>query len=360
MNILFILKMILIKPIWPFSSSKALCENLNKFSKGNYTWNNIKLTSENNADYFVIINAPSYQFMEFFDPKRTIIFHMEPWVYDMTKDWGVKTWGIWAEPDKNIFYKVLTHKYHHNIIEWHLNKTYNELINYHPSKSKLISTFVSEKNKDEGHIKRLEFLRFMEQKNEIDIDIYGKGGLGYKNSRGYQKYKDEGMFPYKYAICVENNTEFNYVTEKLADGILAECLCFYWGCPNLTDYISPESFIYLDLDDFEKSYNIIKKAIEEDEWSKRIDKIREAKLKMMNEMSLMSCFEKAVMNKNDINIDIINDTILMLRKSKDIKQEEISAFKTLLIKNIMDEMLSEKYDKNEILKYCKVIRNLID
>ena len=281
-----------VKPIWPFSDSKEFCKYLNKLCKSNYTWNNIQLTADNNADYFVIINKPGPP--EYYDPKKTIIFHMEPWVYDESKPWGVKTWGKWASPNENVYYKVLTHKYHHNPLEWHLNKTYSELIDYHPEKSKLLSTFVSAKNNDEGHIKRLEFLKYIENRDEIPIDIYGNGSKGYKNGKGFMEHKDEGMFPYKYTICVENNSERNYVTEKLADGILAECLSFYWGCPNVTDYIDSESFIPINLDNFEEAYNTIKNAIENDEWSKRIDKIRSAKTKIMNELSIMACVEKAI------------------------------------------------------------------
>ena len=33
---------------------------------------------------------------------------MEPWVDDMNKNWGVKTWGVWAKPDNNQFLQVRT------------------------------------------------------------------------------------------------------------------------------------------------------------------------------------------------------------------------------------------------------------
>ena len=59
------------------------------------------------------------------------------------------------------------------------------------------------------------------------------------------------------------------------------CLCFYWGCPNLESYIDSRAFIRLNLDDFESSYRIIVDAIENDEWSKRIDIIRAEQEKNM-------------------------------------------------------------------------------
>jgi GR25 family glycosyltransferase involved in LPS biosynthesis len=307
-----------VKPIYPYSNSKELCKYLNKFCKGNYTWNNIQLTDSNDADYFVIINKPGPP--EYYDPKKTIIFHMEPWVYDESKPWGVKTWGKWASPNENVYYKVLTHKYHHNPLNWHLNKTFSELISYHPQKTKLLSTFVSAKNNDEGHIKRLEFLKYIENKDEVGdgiaVDIYGNGSKGYKNGKGFMEHKDDGMFPYKYTICVENNSERNYMTEKLADGILAECLCFYWGCPNVSDYIDTEAFIPINLDNFEEAYNTIKTAVENDEWSKRIDKIRSARIKVLNELSIMACIEKAIESKIPAKIPSSSETIVVSHPAK--------------------------------------------
>ena len=40
---------------------------------------------------------------------------------------------------------------------------------------------------------------------------------------------------YKYVFSCENNSEKNYATEKIWEPILFECLCFYWGCPNLEE-----------------------------------------------------------------------------------------------------------------------------
>ena len=89
---------------------------------------------------------------------------------------------------------------------------------------------------------------------------------------------------YKYCFSCENNSEKNYATEKIWEPILFECLCFYWGCPNLDDYIDSSAFVRLPLDNFEESISIIKKAIEEDWWSKRIDIIRKEKEKILNKL----------------------------------------------------------------------------
>jgi hypothetical protein len=75
--------------------------------------------------------------------------------------------------------------------------------------------------------------------------------------------KNDGIFSYKYYFMAENNSEHNYITEKLWEPIICECLCFYWGAPNVSDYIDKRAYISLDLDNLEESYNIISKYFEE-------------------------------------------------------------------------------------------------
>jgi hypothetical protein len=98
---------------------------------------------------------------------------------------------------------------------------------------------------------------------------------------------------------IENNYEENFITEKLWEPILCESLCFYYGCPNVTDYIDSRAFVLLDINDFENSYQIIKKAIEEDLWSQRIDIIRQEKQRILNELAFFPTIEKII---NETNI----------------------------------------------------------
>jgi hypothetical protein len=86
--------------------------------------------------------------------------------------------------------------------------------------------------------------------------------------------------------------EPNFITEKLWEPILCETLCFYYGCPNVTDHVNKDAFILLNMNDFEKSYQIIKKAIEEDLWASRIEIIRKEKMRIINEMSIFPRLEK--------------------------------------------------------------------
>jgi hypothetical protein len=102
------------------------------------------------------------------------------------------------------------------------------------------------------------------------------------------------MFPYKYVFNAENHEIRNYYTEKLIDGILAECLVFYWGCPNISDYIDSRAYVKLNLENFDKDLEIIKTALRENWWEQRIDIIREEKRKILNHLQFFPRLERII------------------------------------------------------------------
>ena len=108
--------------------------------------------------------------------------------------------------------------------------------------------------------------------------------------------KNGGLLQYKYTFNAENHSIRNYYTEKLIDGILAECLVFYWGCPNVKDYIDERAYVQLELVDFEKDYQTVQKAINEDWHSQRLPYIREAKKKILDELQFFPRLEKILNN----------------------------------------------------------------
>lgn len=285
-----------VKMLCNWCSSYQLCTEFGIMGKEQNIWNNIEITWEdNNIDYYVIINKPLNE-SEFYIPQKTIVFQMDPWVYDINKNWGIKTWGKWANPEN--FLKVIgrnTDDY--NNIVWQLEKTYTELSNlkYEPKLNK-ISSICTSKYFDEGHVDRINFLKFLDEKNDIELDIFNRDNLNkFKNYKGpLEPYKDKskGYIPYKYYFMVESNYEKNFITEKLWEPILCECLCFYYGCPNVLNYVNKDAFVLLDMNDFEKSYQIIKRSITIDLWSKRIEIIRREKNKFLNEMQFFPRIKK--------------------------------------------------------------------
>lgn len=280
-NKIICLKKIRILLLCNWCSSEQLCSSWNKMSKGNCTWDNIIIVYEKPYDYYCVINKTN----ENIDLSKTILFRMEPNIDNNQDIWGKE----WSNLNPDNFKFCGRHQFHFNNIEWHLSKTYNELISEEISKKEeicnILSTVISDKYRDSGHIKRVDFIKFLETKN-IKVDIYGGNRFNWKNYKGSLPYhkKDDALFPYKYTFNCENNEIYNYCTEKLYDGILSECLVFYSGCPNVRDIIDDKAYVYLHLSNFDKDYQTIKKAIEENWWQQRLPYIKEAKNKILNEL----------------------------------------------------------------------------
>jgi hypothetical protein len=129
------------------------------------------------------------------------------------------------------------------------------------------------------------------------LDVYGKEN--YHNFKAYKgpveaENKYNIYANYKYCLAVENNNEHNYATEKIWEGILCESLCFYWGCPNLEEYIDPQAFVRLPLEDPERALKIIQQAIQEDWWSQRINAIKLMKGKILTELGFFPLLHKTI------------------------------------------------------------------
>ena len=297
-----------VKMLCNWCNSKELCNQWSNMCENGFMWKNIEITWDNyNIDYYVIINQPPHD--EYYLPEKTIVFQMEPWVYDQSKNWGVKTWGEWSEPSINKFLEVRGRKTNfHNNAFWQLELNYNDLQNLEYTKNDKLSSICSSLYFDEGHIKRIDFLKYLEEKGDIDIDIYSyDNNHSFKNYKGplyHYKDKSKGIVPYKYYFMIENNFERNFITEKIWEPIICESLVFYYGCPNLNDYIDENAYVQLDINNFEKSYELIKKAIDEDWWSKRIDIIKKEKNKILNKLQFFPVIEKIIFNNENKSIEL--------------------------------------------------------
>ena len=284
-------------------TSQELCQEWNNLTKGNYRWNNIQFTWEtNNIDYYVIINRPCNN--DYYNPAKTILFQMEPWCYNPNHNWGVKTWGEWAKPDESKFLQVRSHRNYYNNGFWQLRSSYTELKAMTSTIEKynhsIISTICSSKYFDEGHIKRIDFLKFIELKDDpiVNFHYYNHDNpFQFKNYMGVARPnidKEVGMMKYRYYFMCENNAEHNFITEKLWEPILCHCLCFYWGCPNASDYIDPRAFVQLDMNDFEKSFAIVKQAIAENWWEQRLPFIIQEREKILEYYAFCPTVERII------------------------------------------------------------------
>ncbi len=160
-------------------------------------------------------------------------------------------------------------------------------------KSRLISTVCSNKlgRRHTLHRARFEFTKRLEQELP-ELDRFGRG-IRYLND------KVEVLDSYRYHIAIENDRVADYFTEKLVDSFLGMTLPFYFGCPNAADYFPQESFIPIDIFDFEGSVKIIRQAIKANEYEKRLPAIVEARRRVLEEHNLFALLSREIETRHD-------------------------------------------------------------
>ena len=131
-----------------------------------------------------------------------------------------------------------------------------------------------------------------------DLDVFGRGVCEIDD-------KAESIAPFKYHLAIENHLAPHHWTEKLSDPFLGEALPFYVGAPNANDYFPEQSFIVLNINNPTESADIIRRAIENDEYSTRKPAILEAKRRVLEQHNLFAVLsnyiEKSETYTNDGN-----------------------------------------------------------
>lgn len=310
------------------STQEDLCKEFFKQSQNNLgKWNNIQMVTHNNPDYYVILNGLLTDKLPC-ECNKIILLQMEPPFRLCLDNTDIRTFyfngdtnklehrnfdennkfkphDIWLSNNDNFFSTNILPHYRQGY-HWQLQYNYNTLINFSPTKTKVLSSIICNLTYIYGHKKRVNFLKYLDKIN-VPIDIFGKkyNSTKYADQNIFNELKnykgslprwsaEQGLDSYKYTFNAENCSEINYYTEKVNNSILCECLLFYWGCPNLENYIDSRAFIRLDIDKPEESVKIIENSIKNNEWEKRIDIIRNEKKKILNKLQLFPTIENII------------------------------------------------------------------
>jgi len=259
-------------------------EEFNKCTKNNdYRWNDLYLIPPSEGDtydYVVVINFTPQNIRL----KDAIIFDAE--TYPSRSQWA------YLYTDKSKFFKHFSTEQYYTLDKWYVNRTYQELL-ITPQKTKIMSGIISGNNFLEGHQDRLNFC-FYYLDNLPYYDHYSRDELNLRSYKGALDDKADGLMSYRYTFNAENYKENNYITEKLLDSILCETLTFYDGAPNVSQHIDPRCFITIDLKKPGEALEIIKTAIKNNEWEKRIEFIRAEKKRLMNERNILNIIDKII------------------------------------------------------------------
>lgn len=80
-----------------------------------------------------------------------------------------------------------------------------------------------------------------------NIDIYGNFWKDNgSNIKGEIWNKHVGLDDYYFSFCMENTIQKNYISEKFWDAVIVGSVPVYLGCNNINEYISLNSFVYLN------------------------------------------------------------------------------------------------------------------
>jgi len=177
---------------------------------------------------------------------------------------------------------------------WFYGKDYDSIVSVtHPNKTKKISTVCS--NKQQGHtIHRLryEFTKIMEER----IPELERFGRGFK----WIETKAEALDDYEFHVAIENHFAPHVWTEKLADAFLGFTVPLYYGCPNVYEYFPKDSLIQIDIHDIEGSIAKIKEIISiEGEYERRLDAVKEARRRVIEEYNLLAMINNIVENSEE-------------------------------------------------------------
>lgn len=247
------------------------------------------------ADYYVIMDG--FANMELItDYSKVIYFQREP--EDIFKWNGKGPFLNHSFPEETHF--VGTYDKYFNVVTWWINLSFNELKQLeYPNKKRKISTVTSGKTFIEEHKRRLNFLRRFSEKI-TDIDVYGKGTEDYvseKVFKGSIDHKIDGMINYEYSLVLENVTDPNTWSEKLADAYLSWSFPIFSGDNTLKNYFPEDSFCQIDLSDkhsWDSQIEEVKEFISKPPTEKQIEAMKEARELVLFEYNIWPSINRIV------------------------------------------------------------------
>jgi hypothetical protein len=216
----------------------------------------------------------------------------------------------WAVPHPNVVFTQPALRWYYGV-PFDLQRgrmiCYDELVTRIPlDKQHKLSTVTSSKRMGyTTHSLRYDFVRKLEQAIP-DFDLYGRGIREIND-------KAEALDSYRYHLAIENYIGLHHWTEKLADAFLGCTLPLYYGAPNAADYFPPESFIAVDITDFDATVDRIRQAIANNEYEQRLPQILEARRCVLEEYNIFAVIAREVTRQHDPDRTTQADEVILSR-----------------------------------------------
>jgi hypothetical protein len=186
-------------------------------------------------------------------------------------------------------------------------KTYDEIRDNPPlAKHHVLSTVTS--NKRMGyttHRLRYDFVRRLADVVP-EFDLYGRGIRPVND-------KAEALDGYRYHLAIENFVGPHHWTEKMADAFLGCTVPLYHGAPNADAYFPPESFIAVDITDFDGTLERIRQAIAGNEYEQRLPHVLEARRRVLEQYNIFAVIEREITRRHDPGRAPGNNDVILSR-----------------------------------------------
>jgi hypothetical protein len=244
----------------------------------------LTINNEPEFDGAIVINGVTQKEAIQTVKQNVVAFMMEP---------GIKGENRWMYKGLNQFGKVISPiqqsdntLLEHGYISWFLSQSREELLKMPvPEKKYDASCIASGKTFFKGHRKRLKFVRHL-RKNLPSIHFFGF------DDTPYLPEKETGLFPYRFSVAIENSKMDNYFTEKINDCFLSYTLPFYYGCTNIHKFFPKDSYIWIDIDNYEKAEDTIRESIAKVSWEQRLPLLQEARELILNKYHFLARMDR--------------------------------------------------------------------
>ena len=186
---------------------------------------------------------------------------------------------------------------------------YDRLTQMEPrAKTRMISTVCSTKQqKHTLHHRRYQFVQDLKALMP-ELEIFGHGVREMDD-------KAEALDDYRYHIAIENHVAPHHWTEKLSDAFLGYTLPFYYGCPNAAEYFPPNSFIPIDIHDVPGARDIIRQAINNNEYEKRLPDILEARKRVLEQYNLFAVLSGIIESQHQSDLPVGEPFVMLSRRA---------------------------------------------
>lgn len=262
---------------------------IKEYGFGETRWKNVVFTLDDDFDRIIILTRPHVKCKPY-DARKAITFLTEP----------PSSLNVRPHATSVVLPAYLPMPFWDKVTP----RDKKKILQVNNRKTKLFSSVTSDLCVMEGHQRRLELIYRLDKVIEEGFHIWGKNYSGQffpliHSYKGMLADKYKALWPYQYHFACENSFVPGYFTEKIVDPIIAECLCFYDGCLNISEFIDERAFVKINVEDQEKAISTIIENIQHGERKKRLKYIREQKKRLLYDLNPLNFIWMAV-NEKDV------------------------------------------------------------